>query len=165
MEIERRYLLSSVPPFAVDHDTNAFEYEQGYIKSFDVIYERVQRRLPPSEPKYSRVVKIGHGIEREEFQENIDEVTFDAIWPATKRHRLHKKRWSIDGPVLVCNSRKWPVVWEITQFITARFPLVTAEVELPSKNCFVGPAPDWLRSFIVEDVTDNLKFESYFLGV
>ena len=143
VEIERRYLLIGLPPHMPD--THVLEYAQGYLRTEPYEDRLVCQAVLP--PRYIRTVKIGHGLTRQEFKQDIPQAMFAALWPFTKGRRLDKRRYTVVQEL----------TWEVTEFIG--LGIVTAEVELPSVDHPVE-LPDWMQAYVVREVTTELTYES-----
>ena len=143
LEIERKYLLSGLPP---ELDGRSFrEIDQGYLPG-EKLQERVRRVREEEAEWHERTVKVGRGIRRLELQEEADEDTFEALWPLTVGRRVTKRRYRVaDGGL----------TWEVDAF-TDR-DLVLAEVELPSEDARPEP-PDWLAPYVVREVTGEPEY-------
>jgi CHAD domain-containing protein/CYTH domain-containing protein len=142
-EIERKYLLHALPDRA--QDAPAEDIEQGYVPG-EHLAERLRRVRQNGDVHCYRTVKLGTGIARTEIEEEAPAEVFDAMWPLTEGHRIHKRRYAIADE---------PFVWEIDEF-TDR-DLVLAEVELPDATIPVAP-PDWLAPYIVREVTGEPEY-------
>jgi CHAD domain-containing protein/CYTH domain-containing protein len=143
VEIERKYLLSGLPPSLEGRPYR--EIEQGYIPG-ERLQERVRRVRLDGEEWYVRTVKVGSGIRRIELQEDTDRKTFEVLWPLTWGRRVTKHRYRVPEGGLV---------WEVDEF-TDR-DLVLAEVELPSED--IEPKlPDWIAPYVVREVTDESEY-------
>ena len=142
-EIERKYLLRELPPRATE--TTPVEIDQGYLPG-DRIQERLRRVKNGTQTNWLRTIKFGRGISRDETEEPTTEAVFETMWPLTAGKRVTKRRHKIaEGDQL----------WEIDEF-TDR-PLVLAEVELASETA--KPAiPEWLRPYVVREVTDEEQY-------
>jgi CHAD domain-containing protein/CYTH domain-containing protein len=148
-EIERKYLLRSVPPHA--RRAPAQEIEQGYIPG-DRIAERLRRVQHDDGRRLYRTIKLGSGLVRGEVEEETTAQVFDTMWPLTEGRRVHKRRYRVaDG--------EW--VWEIDEFLDR--DLVVAEVELPDRDVKVDP-PAWLAAYILRDVTGEPEYENLTLA-
>ena len=143
IEIERKYLLSEMPPSLEGRPYR--EIDQGYIPG-ERLQERVRRVRTDGDEWYLRTVKVGSGIRRIELQEDTDRKTFEVLWPLTRGRRVIKRRYRIPEGRLV---------WEVDEF-TDR-DLVLAEVELPSED--VKPKlPEWIAPYVVREVTGEPEF-------
>jgi CHAD domain-containing protein/CYTH domain-containing protein len=143
VEIERKYLLSGLPPILEGRPHR--EIDQGYIPG-ERLQERVRRLRKDGEEWYVRTVKAGSGIRRIELQDETDRKTFEVLWPLTWGRRVTKRRYSVPAGRLV---------WEVDEF-TDR-DLVLAEVELPSED--VEPKlPDWIAPYVVREVTGEPEY-------
>ena len=143
VEIERKYLLSGLPPTLLGRPHR--EIDQGYIPG-ERLQERVRRVRKDGEEWYVRTVKVGSGIRRIELQDETDRKTFEVLWPLTWGHRVAKRRYSVPAGRLV---------WEVDEF-TDR-DLVLAEVEIPSED--VEPRlPDWIAPYVEREVTGEPEY-------
>jgi CHAD domain-containing protein/CYTH domain-containing protein len=143
LEIERKFLLSTLPPAA--ENAPWLEMRQGYLPG-RVIVERLRHVRDGSGERWFRTVKTGRGVVRVELEEEIERGLFDALWPLTEGRRLEKRRYLVpEGDLL----------WEVDAF-TDR-PLVLAEVELPNE-AFEPTIPHWLRPFLLRDVTGEVEY-------
>jgi CHAD domain-containing protein/CYTH domain-containing protein len=142
-EIERKYLLHALPDRA--QDASAEDIEQGYVPG-EHLAERLRRVRQNGDVHCYRTVKLGTGVSRTEIEEEAPAEVFDAMWPLTEGHRIHKRRYAIPDE---------PFVWEIDEFIDR--DLVLAEVELPDATIPVAP-PDWLAPYIVREVTGEPEY-------
>ena len=143
IEIERKYLLSGMPPSLEGQPFR--EIEQGYIPG-ERLHERVRRVRKGGTEWYVRTVKVGSGIRRIELQEDTDRETFEVLWPLTEGRRVIKRRYQVPEGGLT---------WEVDEF-TDR-DLVLAEIELPSEE--VKPRlPDWIAPYVVREVTDESEY-------
>lgn len=143
LEIERKFLLSTLPPAA--ESAPWLEMRQGYLPG-RVIVERLRHVRDGSGERWYRTVKTGRGVVRVELEEEIERGLFDALWPLTEGRRLEKRRYLVpEGDLL----------WEVDAF-TDR-PLVLAEVELPNE-AFEPTIPHWLRPFLLRDVTGEVEY-------
>ena len=142
-EIERKFLLSGMPPRAAEAEP--VEILQGYLPG-ERIQERLRRVTNGSDAKFYRTIKTGRGLVREETEETTSAKVFDAMWPLTEGKRVTKRRHKI---------AEGGLVWEIDAF-TDR-DLVIAEVELPTPNAD-AKLPDWLAPYVVREVTEESEY-------
>jgi CHAD domain-containing protein/CYTH domain-containing protein len=143
VEIERKYLLSSLP--ARLREVGRESIEQGYIPGRE-ISERLRRVKVTGASKFYRTLKAGRGVARAEWEEEIDGPLFRQLWAATRGRRLRKTRYRLEDAGRT---------WEIDDFRDR--DLVLAEVELDSES--VTPAlPDWLEPHVVREVTGEDQY-------
>jgi CHAD domain-containing protein/CYTH domain-containing protein len=143
IEIERKYLLSGMPPSLEGQPFR--EIEQGYIPG-ERLHERVRRVRKDGSEWYVRTVKVGSGIRRIELQEDTDRETFEVLWPLTEGRRVTKRRYRVPEGGLT---------WEVDEFTDRE--LVLAEVELPSED--VKPRlPEWIAAHVVREVTGESEY-------
>lgn len=159
-EIERRWLCHRLPGEDIlKLDPKPMKYVQGYLPSGGKIHERVTWR-GTAPVTYSRTVKIGHGLRRQEFVEEIPESVFQMYWPLTEGRRLHKLRYKIPE-YLVGGPR---LTWEVTDFLD-RVGIVLVEMEFPEQG---EPAsftlPDWLKIIMIKEVTEDVNYEAWMMG-
>lgn len=143
LEIERKYLLSGLPERV--RGAESVEIEQGYLPG-STVRERLRRSTGARGVRFTRTVKLGTGIVRAEFEEELPEPEFMRLWPLTAGTRLRKRRHRVPDGALV---------WEIDEFLER--PLVLAEIELPTPQTEVR-IPEWLEPWIVREVTDEAAY-------
>jgi CYTH domain-containing protein len=148
-EIERKYLLRSLPPVVAAHP--AVEIDQGYIPGTQV-RERVRRITGGALVRYVRTIKVGTGMNRFEFEEDSSEEFFATVWPLTQGHRLRKRRYRMPGVT---------GVWEIDEFLDR--DLVLAEIELTHEDQVVVVPPE-IAAVMDREVTDDPSFSNYKLS-
>jgi CYTH domain-containing protein len=139
-EIERKFLLSALPPRAAA--APAEEVEQGWLPG-ERLRERLRRVTGAGGERYYRTVKLGSGVERIELEEETSADLFAALWPHTARCRVAKRRHRVRDKALV---------WELDVFRDR--DLVLAEVELPDPTTTVT-IPAWLAPYLVREVTGD----------
>ena len=141
MEIERKYLLSALPPREILGPGVAIR--QGYIDAGD---PEIRVRQKGSE--LFLTVKAGAGVRRQECEVQIPAATFEKLWPLTEGARVAKTRYTVS---------RGDVRWEIDEFGDALAGLCLAEVELASEAEAVTP-PAFLS--IVRDVTEDPRYKN-----
>ena len=149
MEIERKWLLSSLP-LRVDGivpDTLA----QGYLPG-DTLVERIRSITRAGATRWIRTVKIGRGLVRVEIEEETTVEIATALFALTAGKRVTKLRYAVPDQALT---------WEIDDFTDRA--LVLAEVELPTADTAVE-IPRWLAPYIVREVTDEKAFTNWQLA-
>ncbi|MCC6317070.1 MAG: CHAD domain-containing protein [Gemmatimonadaceae bacterium] len=143
VEIERKYLLSRVPPSMPRAEV--WEIEQGYVPG-ERLVERLRRVVTPDGETWFRTVKSGRGVARVELEEATTPEIFAAMWPLTTGRRVRKRRHR------VAEGQRF---WEVDEF-TDR-DLVLAEIELASVDEPVE-IPAWLAPVLVRDVTGEPEY-------
>ncbi len=138
-EIERKYLLTGLPPEA--EAAPAKVIDQGYLPGQKLI-ERVRRVVAADGTvKCFRTVKAGAGLVRVEIEEETPLELFRKLWPLTRGKRVRKRRHMVpDGAH----------TWEIDVFLDRT--LFLAEIELSSAEEVVE-VPAWLAPYVVREVT------------
>ncbi|MFI5316652.1 MAG: CHAD domain-containing protein [Myxococcota bacterium] len=144
-EIERKYLLRGLPERVRGAD--AVEIEQGYLPG-GAVRERLRRAVGPRGTRWTRTVKVGTGIVRAEFEEEVPPSEFARLWPLTEGARLRKRRYRVPDGALT---------WEIDEFLDR--PLVLAEIELPTEDAAVV-VPEWLEPWLAREVTGEPEFSN-----
>src|SRR5437763_1724092 len=104
-EIERKYLLSALPPIV--RSASVLEIDQGYLPGIR-INERVRRTRSEGGVTYHRTIKAGAGLDRLEVEEETTELFFSTVWPLTSGHRVHKRRFVVP---------QGDVTWEVDEFL------------------------------------------------
>ena len=148
-EIERKYLLSELP--AEVGDLPAREMTQGYLPG-ERLSERLRHVSSAEGEHWYRTLKVGTGLRRIEIEEETSREVFDGLWPLTEGRRLAKKRRQVEQDGLT---------WEIDEFRDRG--LVLAEIELPTETTAVT-TPDWLRPYVVREVTGEREYQNYTLA-
>lgn len=149
-EIERKYLLRALPADITRWPSA--EIDQGYLPG-DTINERVRRiRGPDASVRYERTCKMGHGLERFEFQDAIDETFFTTVWPLTRGQRVYKRRYRVPAGALT---------FEVDEFLDR--PLVLAEVELERRDQEIL-IPDAIAAVLVREVTGERAYSNHALA-
>lgn len=149
IEIERKYLLSRMPQ--VPSGSEVVEIEQGYLPG-QRFRERVRKIRREGSTEYYRTLKLGKGVERFELEEETTREVFETLWTLTEGCRIQKRRYVVvEGPL----------TWEIDEFLDR--DLVLAEVELhdPDQHPMVPP---WLKSVLVEEVTERGEYTNLALA-
>jgi len=147
LEIERKYLLKSLPPQL--KGLRGTPVLQGYIST----NESREVRLRRHGNEYYITVKDGGGLSRHEIEIAITRRQFDALWPATAGRRLEKTRYVLGyaGHTL-----------ELDEYAGDLSPLCVAEVEFESvaaSRNFKKPA------FFGREVTDEAEFRNASLAL
>jgi len=102
MEIERRFVLDALPELPPDHQV--LELEQGWLSGRGTVRERLRRTRRDGVDRYVRTVKLGSGVSRFEWEEEISEQVFERLWPGTEGCRIRKTRYRVPCPVPRPNS-------------------------------------------------------------
>jgi len=148
-EIERKYLLTGLPP--LDGAEGPLEIEQGYLPG-ERLVERLRRIRSAGGEELVRTVKEGLGLTRLEVEEVVTPELFARFWPLTEGRRLRKRRYRVaDGDL----------IWEIDEFLDR--DLVLAEVELPERQTEVR-IPGWLQPHMEREVTEEAAYGNFRLA-
>lgn len=144
-EIERKFLIEGDLPHnlsyycpVVQKPTHVF---QGYL-SIDPNYEVRINNM------YHLTTKIGTGLVREEFIEDISPAAYKMLWPLTKGHRIEKTRhyYTVKGYLA-----------ELDVYHAENKGLITVEIEFPSiEQAAAFTAPAWFGP----DVTDRFDLKN-----
>jgi CYTH domain-containing protein len=143
IEIERKYLLSGLPPHALTCPSE--EIEQGWLPGKELI-ERLRHVRSGAGDAWFRTVKLGRGLQRIEIEEAATRELFEALWPLTQGCRVRKRRYRVPQGALA---------WEVDEFLDR--DLVLAEIELPTAETRVVP-PEWLTGYLVREVTTEVEY-------
>lgn len=162
LEIERKFLLRSVPVFPAR--TVVRLIEQGYLPEPShhdtgepnlpgVSEGRLRRQVHADGTiKFTNTIKKGMGLVRTEVERELDRASFERAWPATDGRRLRKMRYLV---------REGELVWAVDVF--EGVALILAEVELPAEDA-PSPMPEWLANCVVREVTGEPAYQSYALA-
>jgi len=150
MEIERKFLVPEVPNGVDAHPSTPIE--QGYLAIHDDGTEvRIRRRDGAS----TMTVKSGGGRTRAEEELELDDATFERLWPLTEGRRIEKVRHVIpaDAP---------GVEIELDTYGGDLGGLVVAEVEFAGEaEADAFDPPEWFGA----EVTDDKGFKNQRLAV
>ena len=144
MEIERKYLLSALPPRALLGEGRLVQ--QGYLES------GLRLRLVSEE---CFLTLKGEGtLAREEWEDAIPRWVFDQLWPGSEGHRLEKIRYRVPHGDLEL---------EVDEYLGPLAGLVTLECEFDS----VASAgrlvlPDWAAD--AREVTEDRRYRNSHLA-
>ena len=145
LEIERKYLLHSVPQLPAT--ARPYRMDQGYFADEPGRLRRT--RAPDGTVTYTHTVKKGVGLVREETERELTPDEFERLWPRTAGRRLTKIRTKV---------REDNLVWEIDDY--GNLDLVLAEVEVPTPDTKVT-VPDWLAPHVIREVTGEPAYQNY----
>jgi CHAD domain-containing protein/CYTH domain-containing protein len=143
VEIERKYLLQSLPPRVLEAPVE--EIEQGYLPG-ERIQERVRQVRRGDQVRWYRTLKRGEGLVREEMEEETSAAFFEAVWPLTEGRRVRKRRFRVEDNGLV---------WEVDAFTDRALVLAEVELETPDRG---AEPPEWLAPYVVREVTGEAEF-------
>jgi CYTH domain-containing protein len=142
LEIERKYLLQSLPEFPAT--ARSYRMDQGYFTNEPGRVRRTQ--APDGTISYTHTRKKGVGLVREEIERVLSRDEFESFWPRTAGRRLTKTRTKVPQDNLV---------WEIDDYDD--LDLVVAEIELPTPDTRVT-IPGWLAPHVVREVTGERAY-------
>jgi adenylate cyclase len=138
-EIERKFLLSALPP-GID-SLESSHIEQGYLAATD---DDTEVRIRNRSGVFSLTYKKGFGLIREEIEVSISREAFSALWPATEGARVAKTRYIMPWGDLFL---------EIDAYIEALDSLLMCEIEYPSVESVKSiELPKWLGREITDDI-------------
>ena len=146
MEIERKFLVSEPPPLG---DRPGVAIAQGYLATGS---SEVRLRRRGETPLLT--AKQGAGLTRGEWEVELDEAQFEALWPATEGARVQKRRYELaaDGGLVI----------ELDLYEGALAGLAVAEVEFPSVEAARAfTVPSWFGM----EVTDDEAYKNRRLAV
>ncbi len=149
IEIERKWLLSALPPHVKPLTPTTLL--QGYLPG-ETLVERVRTIVGSGGVRWMRTVKLGRGLSRIEVEEEASPELGQALYDLTVGKRVAKVRYRVP---------EGDLTWEIDDF-TDR-DLVLAEVELPSEDTPVQ-LPRWLAPWVVREVTGEVEFTNWKLA-
>ena len=149
MEIERKWLLTALPPHAATAESVTLA--QGYLDGTALV-ERIRSITRGDDVQWRRTVKLGTGMARIEVEEPAEPALAEALYALTAGRRVTKQRYTVhDGSL----------AWEIDVF-TDR-DLVLAELELPAIDAPYA-MPDWLTPYVAREVTGEKAFTNWQLA-
>lgn len=141
-EIERKFLLTTLPPNIQDLSVKDYHCHHGWIPG-EVIQERITW-VSRNGGECWRTIKTGRGLERIEAQEKISADLHAKLYALTEGKRVQKIRY--------CVPAADDLMWEIDDFTDRS--LVLAEIEIPQAS-YVLTIPAWLQPYIIKEVTED----------
>lgn len=147
IEIERKWLVDEPPKVS---KRKKVTIHQGYLA---VNRNGTEVRLRRQDDKHFQTVKTGTGLQRGEIEVKLSRKQFNALWPATRGHRLEKVRHTL----------KWRGnKIELDVFKKKLSGLLIAEVEFKSKpEAEAFSPPEWFG----EEVTDDKSYKNVNLAL
>lgn len=145
MEIERKYLIKSLPDHIDQYPCRIIE--QGYLNTNPVV------RIRRDNEKYELTYKSSGMLSREEYNLPLDAVSYEHLRTKIDGNLIQKKRYLIP-----LNDT---LTIELDIFEGALAPLMIAEVEFPTEemaNSFTPP------SWFLKDVTFCPQYHNSFLS-
>jgi adenylate cyclase len=146
-EIERKFLLSSLPPDL--EEGNGSEILQGYV----VLDSTGEVRVRLKDSRCYLTIKKGTGLTRSEVELAISRAHFDALWPLTEGKRLEKIRYA--------HSHEGFTI-EIDIYRGELAPLLIAEVEFPNVEASKDFRPP---TYFGDEVTGNQDYLNASLAI
>ena len=151
MEIERKFLVDSLPSGLGETASSSTEIAQGYLViGSDGAEARVRRR----DGAHTLTVKRGRGRARGEGEISLDEERFAVLWPLTEGRRLEKTRHEL--------PLEGGLVAELDVYAGSLAGLAVVEVEFGDEaaaEAFAPPA--WFGA----EVTDDDAYKNRALAV
>jgi adenylate cyclase len=142
VEIERKFKLLAPPPLL--QLGLGVEIIQGYI-----LVEPTELRLRQKEQKWFLTAKSDGSLLREEWETEIPESVFQALWPATGNRRLHKVRYRIPHGELVL---------ELDEYRNNLAGLYVLECEFPTSDAArLFTLPLWASTAV--EITSDPSFK------
>lgn len=143
MEIERKFLISSLPDGLSNYPFSLIT--QGYLA---VEPKGNEVRVRKENSNFFMTVKSNGTIKRNEYEINLSEAQFNAFWPIASKRQVVKKRYYI--PI-----QRWVI--ELDVFSGKLKGLIIAEVEFKNTvEAKLFNTPAWFG----EEITYNPKFKN-----
>ncbi|GEJ55464.1 CHAD domain-containing protein [Anaeromyxobacter diazotrophicus] len=140
VEIQRRYLLTALPPRA--EGGPQVEIAIGWLPG-EPVRERLRTVRAADGERYWRGFIQGEGVHRLQVEEETSGEVFEALWPLTEGRRETRRRREVsDGGV----------TWWIDE-LAERHAIVAETQLLP--HAAGAPIPDWLRPWVVRELTED----------
>jgi CYTH domain-containing protein len=153
LEIERKFLLKSLPEKEVDEK---FFIKQYYIKNEEGVWERARQyhSFLDNKIKYVHTIKksVGKGIN----EETEYEMTLDQFQSFLDKWEVNKDSRKIDKIRHVFNQDK--LKWEVDEFL-GDMRLIVAEIEIPTKKYKLN-IPKFISDITLIEVTGLKSFSN-----
>ena len=88
-EVERKWLVPKAPTLS---KLKHVKILQGYLPG---VKSGTEVRLRREGNKYFETIKVGSGLERDEWEVELSKKQFKVLWPTTRGRRLAKTRYNI----------------------------------------------------------------------
>lgn len=139
VEIERKYLVTAMPPALGD----GIALRQGYLAEDG----DVQVRVRAAGDAATLTVKVGRGLARREIERSLTATDLDELWPATSGRRVEKVRHRVD-----LGAGQGHLVAEVDVYGDALAGLVLVEVEFPDvATAEAFRPPGWFGTEVTGD--------------
>ncbi len=146
MEIERKFLLSGVPP------TMRFARREAIRQGYLAIDGDTEVRIRISPKGAVLTIKAGRGGVRVEEEIALQARQAEALWELTEGRRVQKSRRRVRLPGTGAGAE---LIAEIDEYAGALDGLVVAEVEFPDEEAARGfEPPAWFG----REVTDDWRY-------
>ena len=148
MEIERKFVLSSLPPAGILSEGMAIA--QGYV-----VTSPGELRLRRKVDQCFLTVKGDGTLSREEWEQDVPPWVFNTLWPATEGRRVEKTRYEVEYEGLTL---------EVDKYHGHLAGLVTFECEFPDEaSAHRFQLPVWAVEAV--DVTTDKRYKNKALAV
>lgn len=141
-EIERKYLLSSLPAYLKEGTPIC----QAYLLTGET-----EIRIRQKADKYFLTMKKGEGFNRFENETQLSKEAFDILLCLGGERVVRKTRFLMPS--------KNDLTWEIDEYHGDLQGLFTAEIELPDE-CSNFDVPEELSGVIVKEITFDERFKN-----
>jgi adenylate cyclase len=136
-EIERKFLVSELPPDLLAHPV--VHVRQGYL----AIGPDGEVRVRDASGRHTLTVKSQGSLVRREHEISLVRKQFDRLWPATEGRRIEKWRYAVPLGAVEAS---------VDVYAGDLDGLVTVEVEFPSEqDAREFQAPGWFAAEVTED--------------
>lgn len=143
-EIERRFALDAPPPEEWLAGQPCTDIRQGYV----LVENGNELRVRDKGGRFLMTRKSGHGLIREEVEEEVSQAVFDLVWPLTQGRRVEKRRHHV---------RQGELQLEVDQYFGALDGFWSLEVEFDSaEQAHAFQPPD----FVGLEVTQDKRFNN-----
>lgn len=143
-EIERKFLVFSLPEWLDLKDTPHQQIRQGYLS---IGVDGSEVRLRQAGDIYLQTVKSGSGLVRGEWEVQIPKGVFQAFWPATKDRRISKLRYQV-----TLSDQATPRLAQLDIYAGELSGLMVAETEFSSlESSSQFTVPKWFGTEVTAD--------------
>lgn len=152
MEIERKFLMSELPPRFDSYPH--YSIEQGYISSTPVI--RIRKKSTDVETKYILTIKSSGLMSREEYEINISKEEYINLSKKVEGNFIKKTRYNIPIDYRYGSGKK-DLTLELDVFDGVFSGIVLGEIEFASEELAYAYSPD---QYFYKDVTEDTDFHN-----
>ena len=148
-DVEERVRKINRKSFYILKDENSKEYISCDRKSYN---EYIGEKKVTSKISFTYTKKIGEGMVRKEFEEEISELVYNSLKKMIVGKSINKTRYSFEN--------KNPKIIEIILDLYKDKSLAVSEIEYKNKESLTDDLPNILKNYVIKDITEEIKYSN-----